>query len=365
MSSSLMDAKKAGELIAPYVELSWPNDQVKIFSILDLVQEIIWKSGFFEGSTKWATVRVQSDGTVVTPHAYPILVGAKIGHQKLDIKDSYFTIHENGPLKDPDESDSFSKNIQFVGTYPTLINHIDDIKLCKKAYKIGVVSPCLPPSSVPPLTTVSAHGTDGRRIYTYRFRERHDPELIEDDQIVEYGPDDVQIGDGVLEGVIYPITNKLIIYNNILVSEIYNIQKAPTLSRVDYYLLDPEQDCCTQNGILVASLDPFETISRYNVYRVVNRCINKGTVFGLFKKGRPEEIINESQIILSNDMNGLISIAKGVQYKFFKDQKDKGNSFIADGLDSISQELVANNPGLINTLQIRDTTKSATKRRFR
>ncbi len=360
-----MDARKAGELIAPYVELSWPNDQVKIFSILDLVQEIIWKSGFFEGSTKWATVRVQSDGTIVTPHTYPILVGAKIGHQKLDIKDSYFTIHENGSLKDPDESDYFSKNIQFVGSYPTLINHIDDIKLCKKAYKIGVVSPCLPPSGVPPLTTISANGVDGRRIYTYRFRERSDPELIEDDKIIEYGPDDVQIEDGVLEGIIYPVTNKLITYGNILVSEIYNIQKAPTLSRVDYYLLDPDQKCCAESGILVASLDPFETRSNYNVYRVVNRCINKGTVFGLFKKGRPEEIVNETQVILSNDKNGLISLAKGVQYKFFKDQKDKGDIFIADGLNSISQELVANNPGLINTPQIRNETKSATKRRFR
>ncbi len=360
-----MSAAEAGKLIAPFVELSWPNDQDKIFSILDLVQEIIWKSGFFEGSTKWATVRVQSDGTVVTPHAYPILVGAKIGHQKLDIRDSYFTIHENGPLKDPDESDTFSKNVLHVGSYPTLINHIDDIKLCKKAYKIGVVAPCLPPSSVPPLTTVSAHGTDGRRIYTYRFRESNDPELIDDDKIIEYGPDDVQIEDGVLEGIIYPVTNKLITYGNVLVSEIYNITKAPTLSRVDYYLLDPEQDCCIKSGILVASLDPFETVSNYNVYRVVNRCINKGTMFGLFKKGRPEKVINETQVILSNDMNGLISIAKGVQYKFFKDQKDKGDSFIGDGLNSISQELVANNPGLINTIQIRDATKSATKRRFR
>lgn len=83
------------------------------------------------------------------------------------------------------------------------------------------------------------------------------------------------------------------------------------------------------------------------------------------RRAVPEEIINETQIILSNDKNGLISIAKGVQYKFFKDQQAKGDSFIADGLNSISQELVANNPGLINTLQIRDATKSATKRRFR
>lgn len=40
MSSSLMDEGKAGSLIAPYVELSWPNDQIKIFLSLTLFKRL-------------------------------------------------------------------------------------------------------------------------------------------------------------------------------------------------------------------------------------------------------------------------------------------------------------------------------------
>jgi len=367
MSSSLITAGKAGELIAPYIGFSWPNDRDAIFRVLDLVQEEIWKSGIFDGSTRWTTVKVNKDGTIVSPHGYSVLLGAKIGHVKLTIRDTYFMFHENGPLLEPDESNTFSKNIQFVGTYPTLINHIDDMRIGRGDYKIGVVSPCLPPSGIPPLTTISANNLNGRRIYTYRFREKSDPEMIEDDEIVEYSPDDVSMQEGIVEGVIYPITNKLIIYNNVRVSEIYNITKEPSLSSVDYYVMSPlDSECSCNTGVLVASLDPFQTQSRYNVYRIINSCINDGKAFCLFKKDRPETLVNDSQIILTNSKNGLISLAKGINFKFGKDDVIKGSAFIASGMKDISDEISTSNPAARTELQVSDQKSNAiSKKRFR
>lgn len=361
-----MNAAEAGQIVAQFIEKSWPNDRDSIFQILDLVQETIWKSGLFEGSTKWATVKVRKDGTIVTPHMYPILIGAKKDHTKFDIKGSYFMFHENGPLKDPDESDHFSKNIQFLGSYPTLINHTEDTKVSRASYNIGVISECLPPSGSPPLTTISATNRNGRNIYTYRFKEKVNPEFIEEDAPVEFGPDDVSIQHGVIEGIVYPITNRLITFDNVDVSEIYNITKETSLASVDYYLFDSSlKDCCTRKGVLIASLDPFQTVSRYNTYRVVNSCVRGGTIYGLFKKDRPEKLVNDYQHVLINSKIGLISLAKAMQFTYFKDNVAKGEQFLEKGMEDISNELRASNPGIINTLQIRDETKSATKRNFR
>jgi hypothetical protein len=365
MSSSTMTAEMAGEIIAPYVEKSWPNDEDIIYNILDLVQETIWKAGLFEGSTKWAVVKTRQDGTVVTPHCYPILIGAKTGHCKFDIKDSYFSIHENGPLRDPDESASFSKAIQFVGAYPTLINHINDARLSKKFYKLGVIAECLPPSGSPPLTVISANGKDGRRIFTYRFSESNDPEIIDDEEVLrDLGPDDISMNEGILEGIIYPITSKLITYDNVVISEIYNITKDPSLSRVDYYAFDLSDTCC-KRGVLIASLDPFQTVSKYSVYKVVDKCVSNGKIFGLFKKDRPEKIINKSQLILTNSRIGLIALSKAMQYMYFKDNVDKGNVFLQKGLEDISKELTAANPGTDTTIQIKDERKKLAHRNFR
>lgn len=365
MSSSLINAKTAGELIAGYVEKSWPNDREEIFRILDLVQEVIWESGFFEGSTKWATVKVNPDKTIVTPRGYQILVGAKYGCSKMDIKDVYFTLHENGPLTEPEESESFSRNIQFLGSYPTLINHIEDSKICKGGYRLGVISKCLPPSSTPPLTVVSAHDKQGKRIYTYRFDQSEEPEFVDEGDFGGHGPNEVSLQEGILEGVVYPVTNKLIKYSNVIVSDIYNIQKDPSLSRVDYYLFDEADDGCKSRGILIASLDPFETVSKYNIYKIVDRCITKDRMYGLFKRNKPETLVNDSQLILTDNKRGLIALAKGVQYKYSKDDHSQGNAFLADGLDAISKELIANNPAFNQTLQIRNIRDTSSKRRFR
>ena len=366
MSASLINAGMAGELIAPFIAQSWPNDREAVFRTLDLVQEVIWKSGIFDGSSKWTTVKVNKDGTIVSPHGYSVLLGAKIGKQKLTIRDSYFMFHENGPLTEPDESNNFSKNVQFIGTYPTLINHIDDMRIGRGDYKLGVISPCLPPSGSPPTTIISANNLKGRRIYTYRFREHSDPEILEDDDIVNYTPEDVSMQEGIVEGVIYPITSKLIIYDNVRVSEIYNITKEPSLSAVDYYVMSPlSAECSCNEGILVASLDPFQTQSRYSVYKVVNSCINEGKAFCLFKKDRPETLVNDSQLILTNSKNGLIALAKAINFTYNKDDAQKGEYFLGKGMKDIADEIASSNPAAKRELQISNVQKDASTRKFR
>ena len=359
---SFITAEKVGELIAPYIEKSWPNDRDLIFNVIDLIQEQIWSAGLFEGSSKWAKVRVNQNGTIVTPHGYSILLGCKIGNVKLDIRDSYFMFHSNGPTDEPQESNEFSKNVTHLGTYPTLINHLDDAYSNSGDYYIGVVSPCLPPSSIVPLTTVGVKDLNSKPVYTYRFSEKSDPDVIEDDALKNYTPDDVRMEDGIIEGLRFPITNKLIKYCNVRISEVYNITKEPTLSNVDYYALSPENP---NSGILIASLDPFQTHSSYNVYRITNKCINKGEAFCLFKRSKPETVVNDSQIVFCNNKTALISLAKGVHYMYFKDNIAIGQTYLATGLQEISKDIEQSNPGVKRNLQIDDWRNKNAKKSFR
>lgn len=364
MSQSFITAASAAKIIAPHIEKSWPNDRESLFEILDIIQETIWTLGLFDGSTKWAYVKVNSDGTITTPHGYSNLLGANIGHMKMDLRDKHFMFHENGPLKEPDESDSFSKNIQHLGDYPTLVNHLDDMKVDKGDYFIGVVSPCLPPSGSFPITTISANGLNGRPIYTYSFREDDLPKTVDDeDEIVRsLGPDSIDISSGIIEGISFPVTGDLVVYNNIRVSEIYNIVKEPTLSAVDYYLLDPS-DPCEGSGVLVASLDPFQTISKYSVWRIPKMCNRENQAFCLFKRDKPDSIVNDSQHVFTSSKKALIALAKGAQFTFVKDNPNMGAAYTGIGTAELSSQLAASRQAVERTIQIK--SRQHVQRKFR
>jgi hypothetical protein len=365
MSASFSTADKAGQLIAQFIEKSWPNDKEVIFNVLSLVNEEIWNSGLFPDSTKWAYVKVGKNGTITNPHGYSVLLGAKIDCDKFEVKDSYFMFHSNGPLREPDESSSFSKSIQFLGTYPTLINPQNDymFKCGDKGFNIGVSACNLPPSRYPPLTIISGLNLGGRPIYTYRFENTKSDEvrIADDDEITNYTPDDVDFESGLIEGVQFPITNKLIKFSNVAFSDIYNIVKQPTLTDVDYWMVD-EATC---KAIKIATLGPFQTRSAYNIYRIDNKCINSGCAFTLFKREKPDPIINDSQFILTNNQNALISMAKGVYLMYFKEDINTGTAFITKALRDIGRELTQSNPAASNKIQVEDISKYAKNRRFK
>lgn len=365
MSASFSTAGLAGSLIAQFIEKSWPNDKETIFNVLSLVNEEIWNSGLFPNSTKWAYVKVGQNGTITNPHGYAVLLGAKVDCQKFEVKDSYFMFHSNGPLREPDESTSFSKNLQLLGTYPTLINPQNDymFKCGDRGFNIGVSACNLPPSRYPPLTIISGLGLNNRPIYTYRFEDTRSDEvkIAEDDEITNYSPDDVDFESGLIEGVQFPITRNLIKFSNVAFSDIYNIVKQPTLTDVDYWMVD-ESSC---KGIKIATLGPFQTRSAYNIYRVDNKCIRDNCIFALFKREKPDAIINDSQFVLTNNQNALIAMAKGIYAMYYKDDINIGTAFITKALRDIARELAQSNPAAVSKIQVEDMAQSAKMRRFK
>jgi hypothetical protein len=365
MSASFSTADKAGALIAPFIEKSWPNDKETIFNVLSLVNEEIWNSGLFPDSTKWAYVKVGQNGTITNPHGYSVLLGAKVGCDKFEVRDSYFMFHSNGPLREPDESSSFSKNIQFLGAYPTLINPQNDFqfKCGDRGFNIGVSACNLPPSRFPPLTIISGLNLQGRPIYTYRFEDTRSDEvrIAEDDEITNYSPDDVDFESGLIEGVQFPITSNIIKFSNVAFSDVYNIVKQPTLTDVDYWLVD-EATC---KATKIATLGPFQTRSAYNIYRIDNKCINSNCAFALFKREKPDPIINDSQFILTNNQNALISMAKGIHSMYYKEDINVGTAFITKALRDIGRELTQANPAASSKIQVEDMASRAKKRRFK
>lgn len=353
---SFETAEQAGSLIAEFVEKSWPMDRESVYRILDLVNEQIWRSGYFQDSTKWYYAKVREDNTIITPHGYNILVGANTKFDKAVIRDTPFMFHSNGSRIEPPQSETFSRNIQFLGDYPTMISHMQDsLKHFKGEYKVGVHAPGMPAMRYPPISIVSCLNLNGKPVYTYRFNEKDDLDVLDEN----YTPDNVNLEDGIIEGVQYAIGDKMVVYDNVIVSQIYNIIKEQTLAEVNYYLIP--KDCC-DSAILVASLQPFQTKSRYKVYKVNSKCVVDGCCFGLFKRSKPDDIVNDSQLMMTDDKNAIINLAKGVYHWFYKENQQKAVPFITAGLDSLARSVNQSNPEISMPIQVDDKTLRASRR---
>lgn len=359
---SLPTVSSVADFVSQFVDKSWPNDRDVLYQMLDLVQEHIWKSGLFLGSTKWAYVKTRCDNTIITPHGYSELLGAKLGCKMLDLRDQYFMFHQNGPMTEPAADKSYSTDVTHLGTYPTLINHWQEAELkCKiPEYQLTVISPCLPNMREPLMTRVCAYGLDGRPIYTYYFTPESLTENPED-EIMVLTPDDVTTSEGVVEGVNLPITRQGFTPSNILISEIYNIEKQPSHFSVEYWLVDR----CSKKGILAARLEPFQLRSSYNVYKINNnRCSVNNCIFALFKRSRPDPCVADSQLFITDNKLAITYIAQGIYEKVYKKNITTGDALLISGERELAKELKESNSAVHSPLQIHNHRQDA-RRNFR
>lgn len=356
--------REVAQNVAQFVNKSWPNDRHELYRILTLAQEEIWKSGFFKNSTKWAHCAVRPDGTIVTPHGYNILVGAKIGCRTIaDLRDQYFSFDPNGPVNEPAEDRNMSKVIQHMGDYPTLLNFTNDSRQCHEPFNMGVISEGSPMFGSPPHTVISGFNACNKKIYTYGSTNNY---ALADDESVEqisnyatYGEDFYTETD-ILEGLQMPITSRMNVRSDVRFSSIYNIAKDCTLSEVSYYAVYPNS-----KGILIAELGPFQTISVYKTYKILNSCIHNGQAYCLFKMSRPDPIVSDNQFFISADQATQINIAKFVYHSYWKNDIERAAIFhgaaMSDLARSVSTEEPANSESIVIINHSNDQRK---KRKF-
>lgn len=342
----MITAKKVAEQIASFVGLSWPNDEERIYSILSLVNSIIWKSGKFNGSTKYFYVKTRSDNTIITPHGYNVLLGLNIDFKPVDIRESYFLFHKNGPTELPFVETGFDPAVYYLGDSPVFQN-INNFwcSPCKtnekSCYNLTVKGLNCGTVKSPPFTVIRANDAKGNNIYSYFKGKKKDPICVCENKTENYGIE-------YINGIRFPITGKCVTYHKISISEITSITKEPSLTPVEYYV----SEVGSNKGTMVARLEPYETEARYKTYQISKSKCKANCILGLFKISEPQQIVDGEQPFLTNDIESIILIAKGVDKKFFQDDIQRGDKFITDGIISLSKHLRENTPNSVNRLQI-------------
>lgn len=357
---------QVAENIAKFVDRSWPNDRHDMYSMMDLIQDAIWKSGLFKGSTKWFYASVRNDNTIITPHGYNVLLGAQVGFTCSDqvarIQDEFFFFKENGPVHEPCEGVSYSRDIQHMGEYPTLLNFYDDSRIIRDAFTIGVISEGSPGYANYPKTVVSALGCEGKPIYSYGASQQYklaDGEDVDNMRNMQLQGEDFYTETDILEGLQFPITCDFNIRHDVHVTSIYNIAKDPTLSEVKYYAVRLGQ--C--KGLLIASLGPFQTSSVYNIYKILSKCVKNSQAFCLFKVSKPEKIVSDNQFFLTDNITAQINFAKYIYYSYYKNDLQKGLPFFELGLADLAKEITASEPAKAKVINIQNNLERARRER--
>ena len=348
---------KIADEIAPFVGMSYPNDEKRLFDLLSLVQDQIWMSGKFYNSTKYFYTPVRDNNLIITPHGYNVLLGCNIDFRPVSINGVASIFHKNGPLEVPLKQGGFSQSVYHIGDSPVMIQPNDEwCSPCKpktkRDYYIAVQGGGCETNKE---TLVSVSGCNGKQIYTYRKEETEsEPVICEDRDLVET---EIKYS----EGVVYPILGKMVFHENIIISEVYNIIKDPTVSPVEYYLVDKE----TRVGVLTARLEPYETNAKYKRYQVSKSCVKGKCILGLYKKSKPVKIVDESQIFISDNMQAILSIAQGIDHKYSKGDIEKGMAYIRDGINLLNLEVREERANKNSKLQVETPRDFSTIKKFR
>lgn len=328
--------------VAPEIQMTYPNDQDRVFSYLSFVQKKIWNSGLFHNSTAFFHVNLDEFGNIITPHGYNVLLGCNVDFRPITITSQYSLFHANGDADASLRDKNFSQEVTYLGESPVTIQPNDSwFKSCNSFISV-LGSSC----ESKKFTDISALGKNGKPIYTYYKETRRSSKLIVCGE-EKLNSDNIDVRNGVR----YAITNTPQFHKNIIVTQINGIFKDQTLGPVEYYL--------NSNGLsrLVARLEPFETHSSYKRYKVSGRCVRKNQVLGLFKMSEPIDIISESQYFISSNLEAIILIAKGFKMKFDKEDQQAGESFIQDGIKALREEIRGNRVNTIDRLQIKVESK--------
>lgn len=340
------------EFIAPYIGASYPNDKEKVFKNLSLVQDKIWRSGLFYDSTKYFYVQVDSDGNIITPHGYNVLLGCNIDFKPITLSHYHSVFHKNGTGERSLEDKNFFKESTFLGESPVMVQPNDLINKNNDYFITVQGGSC----DAGKHTDVLALDKCDSPIYTYYKNTDDDENTI----LVPCLPESNKNETKNREGIRFAISHQPQYHKEILVKSIYAIFKEETLSPVRYYLTDKE----TGVGTLMAELQPYDIKSSYKRYKISGKCIRRGQILGLFKRSAPVEIVSDEQLFLSGNKEAILLIAKGFYLKIDKEDVQKGDKFISDGIMALREEIQGNRVGKRESLQVNSTRDFSKTKHF-
>lgn len=320
-----MNAATAGKIIAKYVNKSWPDDRKDLFELLEMAVNRAWSEGKWLGMTREFFVSTQkhADGSnyIIAPPLYPVLLAINVDGRPAAMRSQHFIFHKNG-MGDIRNGHgcNWSQDVYDIGEVSTL----DDGTLaCPEGFMVGVR--CLGNPGEDEKVFINGSYIDGTHAYSYRIQDAvRDPQCnactIEASQIVT----DAAIPIDIQKGFNYIC--------NIRFGDVYSIHKTPSRCPVEILAIRPDN-----SAFVLARMEPGQTKSAYRRYLLPD-FLCRPCVHGLFKVRKQPEIHSDTDEIIIDDKEVLISLAMGTYNLLSKQAPDIGAGYISNGVTLLEKQ---------------------------
>jgi hypothetical protein len=330
--------EQAARLIAPRVDLCFPQHKDKLYEILSLINQHVWKKGKFRGMTKEFFTKVDPNGFVCNPHGYDILLKVNLNKVPVTIRSEYFQFHRNGNGSQTECcGKDWSTDVVDRGFSPVIFQPYKEEscsckeQVCQKI-KIGIRSEQCEEG----ISYVTVYGCypDGTPIYSYRKKDSTGKVI----DCVPCDPTQAQLEDrkshDVKEGVDIPITGNVYFLDNIYFGEIRQIRKPPTYGAVEVLALNEHDNSLK----LIARMEPPHCASCYRRWQIPPICSKFPCVHGLWKISKPGKVIYDNQLMLIDDDAAIIALAKGINFLYYRDNPEEAVKYFSIGMTAINDD---------------------------
>lgn len=321
-----MTAKEAGELVAQFVDSSYPSNKDKIYSLIELGLSRAWKEGKWLGMTKelFAKILKDRDGNsfINSPAGYSTLLGINLNCEPRTFRGNHFMFHKNGygDIKDHKDSCKWSEDVYDNGIHATEIEF-------KKEFPCGAFIGARSLSNTGSEEKIYIGGdSKGTQVITYEEKNN-----IYSSDCRCISVDDPGKARTIM-GVEIPITRDFSYINNVSFDSIEFIRKTITQGAVEVFAFDPE----TGGGKPIALLYPWETKSKYHRYLLPET--SQTTAHCLFKIEDQQKIVAENQPLIIDEKEAIISLVMGVHLIYHKENIELGNAYILQGINALEKQ---------------------------
>lgn len=372
-------ASDAAQLIARYVGKQYPDNKDELFALLTLVNDKIWKEGSWWGMQKEFFVRTRKgpndENYIVCPPGYDILKAVNINGRPVLPRDKWFQFHQNACGSIDKCCGNWTQTSVDLGEYPT-INDIHTETCRPDRIWIGACLTGGESAGRGAFVRITGEWDRGGEVYTYKRESvpENKVEVLNEDQKWD-----------TVFGAKIALNDKIRIINNIHWKSINAIYKTVTANPVEVYAVHNDSNSTLQ---LLAVIPPQATRSRHRRYLVPDDCCYKPStcndcktggckscsdcncnctrcveecdecnccapvVHGIFKVSKPDPIVYDTQDILTDDRETIISLAIGMNEMFDKKNPQQSIPFLLNGIKNLEDDNRENQSTEVTPVQV-------------
>lgn len=315
-----MNAQIAGKRVARFIGRIWPDDKTDIYEILRLGLNKAWNEGKWFGQTREyiVPIRIGTFGKyIVGPIDFPILLAVNLDTKPTDIRNNYFKFHKNGNgWVNSQQGCRWIRDVFDLGSFPTIEEINNNSGLIIGVRALGVAG------SNEKVWVNGSYG--GAKVYTYKLSEggiKTCACTVNATQVDR------------VNGIELDISSDFNYICNIRFDDIVSIHKTITRTPIEVIGIDPT----TGKGKLLARLEPNQTQSSYRRYQIPDHACTNSCVHGIFKIREQEEIVSDTDDLIIDNEEALISLCMAVDQIFYKQDVNSGASYFLQAIGTLDK----------------------------